>query len=142
MHLPIIYSRERSLGSIAVRAGSWWGQWGHCGLVTPQGTVIEAVAFGGVVESSLHHAQARASKWAIVEVECPDPVAAVAFARQQLGKPYDWGGIFGMVAREPWARDDRWFCSELVEAALAAGGRRRFRVETHRVTPAMSFNVL
>ena len=139
--LTVIYSRERSLGSIAVRAGSWWSQWGHCGIVTPQGTVIEALAFGGVVESSLHNAKARASKWAIVGVECPDPAAAVAFARQQLGKPYDWGGIFGMVAREPWASRNRWFCSKLVEAAIAAGGRKRFRVDPHRITPHQSYIV-
>lgn len=142
MKQPVIYSRDHSLGSVLVRAGSWWAQWGHCGLVTPQGTVIEARAMNGVGEASLHNVQARSSKFTIVEVDCPDPAAAIAFARQQLGKPYDWGGIFGMVAREPWARDDRWFCSELVEAALAAGGRRRFRLDVTRVTPSMSFHVL
>jgi uncharacterized protein YycO len=139
--LQIIYSRDHSFGSVLVRASSWGGHWGHCGIVTPQGTVIEALAFGGVVETSLTAFTTRATRWERVEVECPDPDAAIRFARQQIGKPYDWGGVFGMVAREPWASRNRWFCSELVEASLAAGGRRRFRIDAHRVTPHQSYIV-
>lgn len=139
--LTIIYSRDRSLGSVLVRASSWGGHWGHCGIVTPQGTVIEALALGGVVETSRHAFEARATRFEAVEVACPDPDEAIRFARGQIGKPYDWGAILGMVAREPWASRNRWFCSELVEAAIAAGGRRRFRIDAHRITPHQSYIV-
>jgi uncharacterized protein YycO len=141
-HLVVIYSRSRNLGSVLIRAASWWEPWAHCGIVTPEGTVIEARAWRGVVETPLQDFERYATACIAVKRACPDPAAAIAFARQQIGKPYDWGAIFGFIFRERWERRDRWFCSELVEASFIAGGRRRFASDVHRITPTMSFNVL
>lgn len=139
--VQVVYSRERSLGSVAVRAASWWAQWGHCGLVTPEGTVIEAMLWQGVVETPMSVFVRRASKFKVVDVACPDPAAAVAFARAQLGKPYDLAAVVAFPFREPWHRENRWFCSELVEAAIQKGGRTRFRVEARRIAPNPSYIV-
>lgn len=58
--MRIIFSRSRSLGSVLIRAGSWWGAWSHCSLLVPGGLVIESVAArGGVVITPLHALLAR-----------------------------------------------------------------------------------
>ncbi len=70
-----------------------------------------------------------------IDLDVADGVAAAfdAFLRQQLGKPYDlgvaedfaWAAVAGEGARQPpgaWRDPDRWFCSELVAAALVHAG--------------------
>jgi uncharacterized protein YycO len=141
-HLTLIYSRSHDVGSLAIRAASWWGPWAHCGIVTPHNTVIEARASTGVVETPLRAFEARASACVAVRRECPNPLAAVVFAISQKGKKYDWGAVLGIPFREPWEDPGRWFCSELVEAAFIAGGRRRFEPNVWRITPTQSFSVL
>lgn len=141
--LHAVYSREHSLGSVAVRIGSWWEQWGHCGIVAPSGLVIEAMARPGVVRTPLPAFEARSSKVSHVQIECSFPERGIAFADAQVGKPYDWGGVVAIPFRaRDWAKAERWFCSELLEAALIEAGRTRFRKGIRRVTPSMSFNVL
>lgn len=121
-----IYLRRRNLGSLILRTGMW-SSWSHCGIVLPGGMVIEAAAFHGVRMRPLAEVLADAS--------------AHAFAMAQVGKPYDWLGAIGLAVHRDWERDDAWFCSELVEAAAAAGGRRRFVNQPRRVTPQHSWMV-
>jgi hypothetical protein len=40
-----------------------------------------------------------------------------------------------------WADGGRWFCSELFEAALIAGGLVRFRLDAARITPGHAWMV-
>ena len=62
--------------------------------------------------------------------------AAIAAARSQIGKPYDWTGLFGFLSGRDWQKVNRWFCSELATWAIAQGGTRLFRLEAQsRVTP-------
>ena len=77
-----------------------------------------------------------------VDIECPDPKAAEAFAIAQLGKKYDWLGCFGVPWRARWHDDSKWYCSELVEASLIAGGRHRWRLEKTGVSPMESWIVI
>lgn len=133
--------RARSLSSWLIRVATW-SEWSHCAIVTPNETVIESRALmGGVVEQPLADSLAHASEHRIVEVSTPDDAAGVAWARAQIGAPYDWTGVLGIALRRRWADPDSWFCSELVEAALAAAGRLRFR-DVPRVTPQHSWMAL
>lgn len=52
-----------------------------------------------------------------------------AFLESQLGKKYDWLGVVRFVSRTQLKPDakEKWFCSELVTAALAAAGIRLFK---------------
>lgn len=52
-----------------------------------------------------------------------------AFLESQLGKKYDWLGVVRFVSRTQLKADakEKWFCSELVTAALAAAGIRLFK---------------
>lgn len=44
------------------------------------------------------------------------------FLRSQVGKPYDMGGILGLVAGRNWQDPEHWYCSELMAAGLVECG--------------------
>lgn len=138
--MQLLFTRSRSLPTVLIR---WvtWSQWSHVGIITPQDTVIEARAFHGVVETPLAEAVQRASHSAVIGVTLPDEAAALAWAGAQLGKRYDWTGAIGIGLRREWDQPNAWWCSELAEGALAAGGRRAFRRGVARVTPEHSWMV-
>jgi uncharacterized protein YycO len=139
--LKVVFCRRAHPGSWLLRMGMR-SSWSHCGIVTPDATVLEAAAFHGVRETPLAQFMPAWAAWQLRDVEVPDVAAAVAFARTQLGKPYDWPGAFGVAFGERrWQDPDSWFCSELVEAAAAAGGRQRFVNDAWRVTPQHSWMV-
>lgn len=61
---------------------------------------------------------------------------AFQFAERQLGADYDWRGVFRFVTRLPAYKNDKWFCSELVCAALRyAGCPLLSRIACHEVPP-------
>jgi uncharacterized protein YycO len=137
-----VYVRRSNIGSVLLRFFTW-SSWSHCGVVTPEGTVIEAAAFHGVVERPASEFMADGvAQFAFKEIPVADDAAAIAWARAQIGKPYDWNGVIGLaLRRDSWQDEDAWFCSELVEGACAAGGRRRFVEQVERVTPQSSWMV-
>lgn len=58
----------------------------------------------------------------------------------QVGKKYDLGSVIRFITRKQESRSDsgRWFCSELVFAALQKGGVNALeRIEPWAVSPAM-----
>lgn len=135
--LRLLFGRSHSIGSLIVRVGTA-SVWGHVGVLTDDGTVIEARAWQGVVERPFDEVVAGMSYHHIAPVECPRPEAGIAWARTQIGRPYDWAGVFAIPVRRQWDREDRWFCSEFVEAAIANAGRRRWR-HPWRITPGLSY---
>lgn len=63
----------------------------------------------------------------------PDAPAGLAWAREQVGRPYDFKGAFGLSLdpfRE-WQRDDAWFCFELAAATIHKAGRVVFASAGH-----------
>lgn len=138
--VTLLFSRSHSIGALAIRLVTW-GTWSHVGLRSPSGTVLQASWPGGVEEVSFEAFVARASRWEELLVEVPDPIAVIAWARSQRGKPYDLWGAVGLGLHRDWQADDAWWCSEYVEMALAHGGRPRFRAGLSRVTPEHSWMV-
>lgn len=139
--LPIIFARTRTPGALIIRTVTW-SSWSHCALVDFRtASVIESIAFHGVVETPLGTLMERSSEYVIQNITVPDPEAALAYARGQIGKSYDYTGVLGIGFNREWDSPDKWWCSELVEAAIAAAGRRRFR-NPRRITPQDVFNVL
>lgn len=138
-----VYRRSHTIGSWLIRTFTWGSEWSHAGVLDPvTNEVIEASAARGVVATPYDEFIAKSSASDMVWIDCPDDSKAIEYARAQIGKPYDWGGVFGIIAREPWASDNRWFCFELIEAALMAGGRQRFRKNIHRITGHLSYMAL
>ncbi len=131
--IEILWARSHSLASLAIRAANW-SAWSHCALVTPTG-VIESTWPAGVVLTVRERFEARASRLASSSVAVPDAAAVLAFARSQIGRPYDLAGAIGLGLHREWDDPSRWWCSELIAAALAAGGRTVFSRNQRRVTP-------
>lgn len=136
-----IFCRRHNAGSVLLRT-ALWSSWSHCGIVTPELTVIEAAAFHGVVERPFQEFIAGVSRYSVRSIALPDDAAAIAWAREQVGKPYDWLGVIGLgLRRDDWQVDSAWFCSELLEGSAAAGGRQRFVHQVRRVSPQHSWMV-
>jgi uncharacterized protein YycO len=135
-----IFCRRHNAGSFLLRT-ALWSSWSHCGIVTPHMTVIEAAAFHGVVERPYAQFIAGVSRYSVKTIALPDDARAIAFARAQVGKPYDWAGVIGLGLRREWDEPDAWFCSELIEASAVAGRRPRFVHQAKRVTPRDSWMV-
>lgn len=58
------------------------------------------------------------------------------FLRRQLDKPYDWRGVLGIVLHMRLSAKPRaWFCADLVDCALRAGGLAVVREDARWVTP-------
>lgn len=132
--MKVVFTRGRSLFTVTVRTVSW-SAWSHVSLVTNEDTIIEAAAFHGVVERPLSELIAESSKFEFVDIPCPNDQAGIAWARTQLGKPYDYFGALGIGFHREWNADTHWWCSELVEAAILEAGRQRFRSAMKRLTP-------
>lgn len=139
--LPIIYSRSRTIGGILIRAASWWDQWNHCGVITPEDTVLEARAFDGVIETPMSEFLQRYTQTQTVTVEVLDPAAGIAWGRSQLGAEYDYGAILEFVLRNPYNDKTKYHCAEYVENIITFAGRNRFRRLPHKVTVQQSFMV-
>jgi uncharacterized protein YycO len=62
----------------------------------------------------------------------------LAFCERERGKPYDWRSVLRFVSRTPARENGKWFCSELVFAALGHVGLDLLaRIEAHNVSPGM-----
>lgn len=119
------------------RVVSWWtspfsskfnGQWrytySHC-------EVIKKEADGSYLmysASSRNNDGVRVKKhsyneasWEYISVPDLNEELAIKFIKTQVGKKYDWMGIFGFVS--PLAdHESKWFCSEIVLRALQIAG--------------------
>lgn len=139
--IRLAYVRSLTVGGLLIRAAQWWTPWCHVGVVAPDGEVINARAFRGVVGEPWPVFAARYSACELVDVPAPQPEAGIAWARALKGARYDYGALGNMVSSRLGMRpsDERFDCVEVAEAALAAAGRPRFRVVASRLTVWQSY---
>jgi len=130
--MNVIFCRSHGVGGWIIRLLTF-SKWNHVGLEY-NGRVIDATVENGVSESSLYDFKNRYDKTQSIAVRDVNQFAAWNFAKKQIGKKYDWAAIVALPFRENWQSGKSWFCSELVSASLAAGGKA-LRVPTGRVTP-------
>jgi uncharacterized protein YycO len=115
---PILIRFSRGTGweAAVIRwATSSWAA--DVGFKLPDGQVLDATPQYGVAiriettdEDSAKYYLPSAPQWQVRN--------AVAYAVQQIGKPYDWAAVVRVPTRRDWHRPDKWFCSELVETAM------------------------
>lgn len=134
----VIYGRSNRLGSAFIRFFTSFGPWSH-GAIHDGNEVIEALIGKGVVRTPIHEFRQRYSRTELVHYDCPDPDKALQFAREQLGKGYDLKRAFCVPWRGRWDEPGAWNCNELIEAALVAGGRSRWRKEKKSVSPTETY---
>ena len=114
-----------------------YSRFSHVEILEPEtGMVIGAMPDGVKVRDLDYDGKAR-HLYARVLVK--DKKAVLDFMRSQYKKPYDFMAIVGFLVHRNWRDPQRWFCSELVTAALEAGGCFLFNQEAqlNRITPGM-----
>jgi uncharacterized protein YycO len=99
------------------------GKYSHSGIVESNESVIHAVA-EDVCRADILDFVKDADGICILEAEDPSysPEAAVAFARRQIGKPYDFG--FNVEATRQHDEIKAFFCHKLTAMSLWDGGIR------------------
>src|SRR5690554_2683761 len=129
--MKLYFCKSNDLGGWLIRLATF-SKWNHVAIGF-NGVVYEAVSGAGV--RKIPESRFRWPEMDVVEIDAPNPLAAVNFLERQLGKKYDWMALVALPFRTTWQSPHRWFCSELVAKALVVGGVRAFSVEKHRITP-------
>ena len=107
----------------------------HAALRLPTGQIIEAWPGKGV------HLTTLADYTGVDVFTVPSAARhqwewAISYARGQVGRGYDYWGVLRFISRDNLPDSERWFCSELVFAALhQAGVHLLKRVPSWAVTP-------
>ena len=115
-------------------------QYSHAAAILPDGTLIEAREFEGVL--SRYPTISRDMEAERFTVEVTDAQAEIIerFLKAQVGKRYDYTMVARFVTRRDEARrtSKKWFCSELVFAAFKKAGVALLRdTEPWEVSPGM-----
>lgn len=112
-----------------------WSDFSHVDAVLPDGSLLGARAQGGVrIRTATYLGTAKTARFHVALSEA-QTAAVWTFLRAQIGKPYDFTAILGLLARRDWQNEDKWFCSELIAAACAAAGSPLVRELQDRITP-------
>ena len=88
--------------------------WSHAGLYH-DGMFLSAQGDG--VKWRLHDKNSK-----LLFLKVPKAAEVCTWMNTQLGKPYDFTAIFGILIDRNWREDDSWFCSELVAWACEKAG--------------------
>lgn len=127
--ITLQFSTTKGIGSRVIRWATW-SPFSHVDLVLDDGRLLGATARYGVTVRDPEPTSACAR----FQVEAP--AAVVSMASSQIGRPYDWPGIFGYGFRRSWQAQDSWFCSELIAWAFQEAGFPLLRAErAYRITP-------
>lgn len=159
----ILFSASNSINSYLIRLFCW-SSYSHVDLIIPgRGKAIGAVPGSGVVQVSTLAALKGASRCCLGYVDVPSTLDAASIksnAAAQLGRPYDWGGVFGLFLRSNmlkviklffsgswglaisalalynWEDTKKWFCTEFLVWLFRRGGVDLLEgTESYRVTP-------
>lgn len=129
--MKIAFARSNRIGSWLIRALTF-SRWSHVAVIDGE-KIIDATFAHGVAWRPLADLLAS-NEVEVIDIPC-NHMAAMMFLAQQAGKPYDWRALLGLPFSRRWGEDDAWFCSELVTAALKAGGKTLFREDASRIVP-------
>jgi len=111
----IRFTRGTGFGGAVVRIATW-SPFAHVGFKLDDGKVLDATPdFGVSIRDAIDDETTEYWKILAPRQHIAD---AVSYATRQVGKPYDWNAIYGLILRKDWHEDSKFFCSELVEAAF------------------------
>lgn len=144
-NLSIILTKAANPGSLAIRYALPRSRFAlakssHAIVVDGDYGIEARMAFyadgkwqSGVRRVPLAQAIGGASIVAQLDFAVPDKQAGLNFARNQIGKDYDYRGAFGLAIApdRDWQQDDAWFCYELGAATVHAAGRILFSSTGH-----------
>jgi uncharacterized protein YycO len=137
--IQLRFTRNKGIVSRIIRAATW-SQYSHVEFMLDNG-YLGALGKGGVLLRSFDYAPEDEFVYRGIDCTPTQQLKVEAFAAKQIGKPYDWGAVFGVALHRDWHQADHWFCSELIMASLEAGGLYFLRDKVNRVTPEMLFEL-
>jgi len=117
-----------------------YGFWAtHVEALMPDETLLGAHADGGVQARPHNYDKSDFTRELYVSIPAT-PAQTDAFhlfLRAQVGKPYDFLAIAGIALQRDWQKEDAWYCSELIAAALCHCGvfPPHLATEFNHVTP-------
>lgn len=119
-----------------------WSPCDHVELITMDGLgAFGARSSGGVQVRHLDYEKFSFEERFWVEVDDEAGAAAWAWAMQQIGKPYDYLDIVGILVHRDWREEGRWICSELVARFFEISKNPIIRPceKINRITPGMIY---
>lgn len=116
--------------SWAIRARTW-SKYSHVDFVLPEGKFLGAIPTGGVC---VHEHKYPIEDYFKLEVTEEQFDLIMGNAWGQLGKPYDFMGIFGFALNRDWQEDDNWFCSEFLAGSIQPV-IKLFNEEAYKIAP-------
>ena len=104
-HLPL---------SWAIRFRTW-SKYSHVDFVMPDGKLLGAIPNGGVC---IHEHRQPVEDFFELEVTPEQYTQIMNNAMSQIGKPYDFAGLFGYAIERNWQDSTNWFCSEYIAGTI------------------------
>lgn len=94
--------------------------WSHVAIVDGD-HVIDSMDPQGVRRRTMESFLQAFPKHAVMDVPCPFDSVGLAWAREQIGRPYDREALWGVfLPGRRWDTEDAWYCAELAARALVA----------------------
>lgn len=121
------------------------GQYSHAAIQLPDKRIIEAwhkpnrVRLRGPLQD-----WSNVDAFDVEGMDAAQWTMASSWLQQQIGKKYDFNGVFRFLSRRRKDKDDKWFCSELVFHCVKEGGIDLLeRIKGAQVSPTvLSFSPL
>lgn len=135
--LQLLFFRGKSPVSQAIKLFTW-GEYSHVAVLNKsKGRIIEAWTPGVTNNSLAEHGHRPGTEVDIFDInQYYGPKTWDTF-EQEVGKNYDYLGIFGFLTRARSQRDDRWFCSEMVFSVLARNRCLLLNCPAYKVDPTL-----
>ena len=110
-------------------------KYSHAGIFISDNTVMEAWPTKGVRINTL--LDLSDIDFFDLETTPRQEAKIIEFFQKQMGKPYDYFGVFNFITKFPSFKPyESWFCSEIVFAALQEAGILLLRdIEPNKVSP-------
>ena len=133
--MPKIKLQFSSQPTITSKLIQWrdWSEYSHVDMIMPDGRLFGAMGDGVKLRDPY-----KTSKKIVLEVEVTQQMNDIYLrASLELGKPYDYAGIFGFIFNRNWQESDKWFCSELIAWCFKEEGINLLRTDDiSRISPA------
>ena len=121
------------------------GVYSHAAIQRPDGRIVEAWHNPAKVRLRGNLTDWRdVEAYSVVGMSEDQWQTTLAWLDKQIGKKYDFGGVFRFVTRWRKKQDEKWFCSELVFQAIKESGVDLLaRIQCSQVSPTvLSFSPL
>lgn len=116
-----------------------WGKWSHASILTPDFKIYESWTTGVRKVDDYRQDQTPGTVvhfFDVIGLTDEQSEKVIEFCNKQLGKKYDFWGIFGFLFRKKYESSNKWFCSELVYAAFKYAGVELLNdIEAYKVSP-------